>query len=117
MRRSILPTALVMGLALLLTTTASALAAPASDTRPPASLSAGTYPGNYCAGCHTGADTRPAAVTDWSGGIDRETISRCNAATRVREEVYYTERMLLAVDRGRTGLARERCARHQDRRG
>lgn len=58
-------------------------------------------PGNYCASCHTSGDDRLATSMDWAGSIDREVISGCAAASRVREEVYYTERLLLAIDRAR----------------
>jgi tetratricopeptide (TPR) repeat protein len=63
-------------------------------------------PGNYCVSCHTPGDGRLASVMAWTGGIDRdaENISPCSAASRVREEVYYTDRMLLAIDRARSGL-------------
>lgn len=61
-------------------------------------------PGNYCVGCHTLDDQRPLSAMDWAGGIDRELISACAAASRMREEVYYTERLLLAIDRARAGV-------------
>lgn len=63
-------------------------------------------PGNYCVSCHTPGDERLDSVMAWTGGIDRDTrrISPCSAASRVREEVYYTERMLLAIDRARSDL-------------
>lgn len=60
--------------------------------------------GNYCLSCHTGADDRPAQVMAWTGGIDRMEINPCPAAARVQEEIYYTERLLLAIDRARAGL-------------
>jgi hypothetical protein len=61
-------------------------------------------PGNYCVSCHTPNDDRLETVMDWTGSIDREIVSGCAAASRVREEVYYTERLLLAIDRARAGL-------------
>ncbi|GAB4545987.1 MAG: hypothetical protein Kow0063_40220 [Anaerolineae bacterium] len=61
-------------------------------------------PGNYCVSCHTPGDERLASVMAWTGSIDREVISPCSAASRVHEEIYYTERMLLAIDRARSGL-------------
>jgi hypothetical protein len=61
-------------------------------------------PGNYCVGCHTPGDDRLETVMDWTGSIDRELVSGCAAASRVREEVYYTERLLLAIDRARAEL-------------
>jgi hypothetical protein len=62
-------------------------------------------PGNYCVGCHTPGDERLANVTAWNGSINREAVSSCVAASRVHEEVYYTQRMLLAIDRARVDVA------------
>jgi len=56
-------------------------------------------PGNYCISCHLADDPRLATVTEWKGGIGREVNSPCPAATRIHEELYYTERMLLMIDR------------------
>jgi hypothetical protein len=53
---------------------------------------------------------------DWTGSIDREIISPCSAASRVREEVYYTDRMLLAIGRARPGLPRRVDASKNDAR-
>lgn len=61
-------------------------------------------PGNYCVSCHTPGDDRLETVMDWTGSIDREIVSGCAAASRVREEVYYTQRLLLAIDRARAEL-------------
>lgn len=61
-------------------------------------------PGNYCLSCHTAADDRPATAMAWTGGIGRKEISPCPAAGRVQEEIYYTERLLLAIDRARAEL-------------
>ncbi|UCC89613.1 MAG: hypothetical protein JSV81_09955, partial [Anaerolineales bacterium] len=61
-------------------------------------------PGNYCISCHTPGDDRLETVMDWTGSIDREIVSGCAAASRVREEVYYTQRLLLAIDRARAEL-------------
>jgi hypothetical protein len=60
-------------------------------------------PGNYCLSCHTPGDDRPATVMAWRGSMAREVISPCPAASRVHEEVYYTERLLLAIGRARAG--------------
>lgn len=62
-------------------------------------------PGNYCIGCHTPGDGRLANVMAWTGSINREVVSGCVAASRVHEEVYYTQRMLLAIDRARADVA------------
>jgi hypothetical protein len=81
-------------------------APPALADAPPGSASvAQLQPGNYCIGCHTPGDSRLADVMAWTGGIEREVVSGCVAASRVHEEVYYTQRMLLAIDRARDDLA------------
>lgn len=56
-------------------------------------------PGNYCISCHLADDPRLVPVTAWTGSIAREVESPCPAATKIREELYYTERMLLMIDR------------------
>lgn len=61
-------------------------------------------PGNYCVGCHTPGDLRLATVMDWNGSIEREITSPCAAASRVHEELYYTERLLLAIARARAEI-------------
>lgn len=85
----------ILGLAV-----APGLASPAPAPASPPQLEAG----NYCLSCHTAADARPAQVLAWTGGSERMAINPCPAAARLLEEVYYTERLLLAIDRARTGL-------------
>lgn len=58
-------------------------------------------PGNYCVSCHLADDPRLVTVTEWKGGIGREVNSPCPAATKIHEELYYTERMLLMIDRAK----------------
>ncbi len=58
-------------------------------------------PGNQCVSCHTPGDDRLMATTAWTGNIQREAISPCPALSRVHEEIYYTDRLLLAIDRAR----------------
>lgn len=55
--------------------------------------------GNYCVSCHLADDPRLDSVKDWRGSIAREVNSPCPAATKIREELYYTERLLLMIDR------------------
>jgi tetratricopeptide (TPR) repeat protein len=57
-------------------------------------------PSNYCISCHLADDPRLATSTEWKGGIGREAISPCPAATKIHEELYYIERLLLMIDRG-----------------
>lgn len=61
-------------------------------------------PGNTCTGCHTAVDNRPAGVLAWTGSMDREAIDPCPAAYQIHEETYYTERLLLGLDRARATL-------------
>ena len=56
-------------------------------------------PGNYCVSCHLADDPRLLSVTEWKGSIAREAEGPCPAATKIREELYYTERLLLMIDR------------------
>lgn len=77
-----------------------------AQTPPTTPIQAAAEPGNYCAGCHTTADTRPANMPNWNGGpmAGREGVDPCPAANKIREEIYYTERLLLALDRARAPL-------------
>ena len=58
---------------------------------------------NYCFSCHTAHDDGYLKRPAWRGEIERG-ISPCPAAIRLQEELYYTERMLLAIDRRRIEL-------------
>lgn len=62
------------------------------------------YAGNYCVSCHTADDARLTTAADWKGGVDRNAISPCPAEAALREEVYYTDRLLLSIERAQTGL-------------
>ncbi len=64
----------------------------------------GFQPSNYCLSCHTSGDRRLEAATVWIGDIEREATSPCPAHTRLHEELYYTERLMLAIDNARAGL-------------
>ena len=56
-------------------------------------------PGNQCIGCHTADDPRLAQPFQWQGPIDAQSISPCPGATSLQEEIYYTDRIFLAIDR------------------
>ena len=60
--------------------------------------------GNYCISCHLADDQRLTTVTEWKGGIGREVNSPCPAATVIHEELYYTERLLLMIDRAQEAV-------------
>ncbi len=61
-------------------------------------------PGNYCVSCHTPGDARLVTVADWHGSISYEQVNGCAAASQVREDLYYTERLLLAIERARSDV-------------
>lgn len=80
----------------------------AADNSPAKALEApatsGLVAGNYCFSCHLREDPRLQTVTEWQGGIGRTDINPCPAAIRIAEELYYTERLLLMIDRGIASL-------------
>ena len=98
MKRKILPPILIIFSVLVFTV--SFVSASSSTS----SLLTGTegptlVPGNYCVSCHLADDARLATVTEWKGGIGSEINSPCPASTAIHEELYYTERLLLMIDR------------------
>ncbi|MGD8405753.1 MAG: hypothetical protein PVJ21_18995, partial [Anaerolineales bacterium] len=95
-RRILTPTLILLAVLILAVSTVSA-SSPARDL--PASETTTLVPGNYCISCHLADDPRLADVTAWKGSIARELNSPCPAATRIHEELYYTERLLLMIDR------------------
>lgn len=60
--------------------------------------------GNYCISCHTNGDERLNDATRWDGGIARQSFNPCPGLQVVQEELYYTERMLLAIQRAQVAL-------------
>lgn len=81
-----------------------------SASTPVDGLSVGTeqkalVAGNYCVSCHIGDDSRLPSVTEWKGGIAREGDSPCPAAKKIHEELYYTERLMLMIDRAQGAVA------------
>lgn len=86
---------IVAGLAL---TVVSASASSAASSLSPSNEHT-LVPGNYCISCHLANDPRLITVADWKGSIAREVNSPCPAATRIHEELYYTARLLLMIDR------------------
>ena len=60
--------------------------------------------GNYCVGCHLPDDPYLSVPTAWSGGIERNQVAGCPAVQTIREEIFYTERLLLAIERAQTEL-------------
>ncbi|MGB8980638.1 MAG: hypothetical protein WCC12_02075, partial [Anaerolineales bacterium] len=99
MMRHILIPSLIILLALTLAVSAASASSPAAGPLP--SDGQTRVPGNYCISCHLADDPRLATVTEWKGGIGREVNSPCPAATKIHEELYYTERLLLMIDRAR----------------
>jgi hypothetical protein len=56
---------------------------------------------NYCLACHSSEDNRLEDATAWVGGIEHNQISPCPAAVQINEELYYTERLMLSIERAR----------------
>ncbi|GAB4503814.1 MAG: hypothetical protein Fur0043_08060 [Anaerolineales bacterium] len=101
-RRILIPSLVFLALLALAVTSVSAsslhpglLAGPEAE---------GLVPGNYCASCHLADDPRLASVTAWNGGIQSRVNSPCPAATKVHEELYYTERLLLMIQRAEDAI-------------
>lgn len=59
---------------------------------------------NYCQSCHSPGDPRLDDPTAWRGGIGAASETPCPAMKTIQEELYYTERLLLAIDRYRSDL-------------
>lgn len=79
---------------------AKGLASPVLQTEPGGSIpSRSASPGNYCMSCHMETDPRLLQATTWNGSIERMAINPCPAASKIQEEMYYTERLLLGTDR------------------
>jgi hypothetical protein len=98
MRQLIIPSLIFL---LALTFAVSSVSASPSTPSAVPSNEPALAPGNYCVSCHLADDPRLATVTEWKGGIGREINSACPAATKIHEELYYTERLLLMIDRAR----------------
>lgn len=102
MTRRILIPSLIL-LAILAFAVSSAAASSRADNGSP-SNEATLVPGNYCVSCHQADDPRLVSVTEWKGDIGREVNSPCPASTKIHEELYYTERLSLMIDRSRQSV-------------
>lgn len=69
---------------------------PASGQLPTAS--------NYCLSCHTASDPRLENPLAWRGGLNLASATPCPAMKKIDEELNYTERLLLAIDRYQASL-------------
>lgn len=54
--------------------------------------------------CHVETDPRLLQATTWNGSIERMAINPCPAASKIQEEMYYTERLMLGTDRLQAAL-------------
>lgn len=61
-------------------------------------------PGNYCVSCHMPDDPVLPEAVDWKGSVGSFSSSPCPAVKSIQEELYYTERLMLAIDRSRSRL-------------
>lgn len=66
----------------------------------------GVVPANYCVACHTADDPLLARPDPWQGNVAHSTVEPCPALKAGRQEVYYTERLLLATTRAFDRLGR-----------
>ncbi|MGE5251896.1 MAG: hypothetical protein ACM3QS_16955 [Bacteroidota bacterium] len=96
MRRHFIPSLILLAA---WTLAACSIADSSTSATPGSAARQAFVPGNYCVSCHLADDARLLQVTEWKGGIGRESSSPCPAATRIHEELYYTERLLLMIDR------------------
>ena len=101
-RRILIPTLILLAVLILAVSSVSA----SSRVRdlPAGTEKANLVPGNYCVSCHLANDPRLTTVTEWKGSIAREADNPCPAATKVHEELYYTERLLLMIDRAESSV-------------
>lgn len=82
----------------------------ASASRPAAAQQAETAfvvpepAGNQCLGCHTADDPALGQVITWSGPVESLETLPCPALKTAREELYLTDRLLLAIDRNLASL-------------
>lgn len=92
-------------------------AAPAesSPAAAPAASGIQVVPGNYCQECHSAGDPRLLQAPAWDGGVAHNAAGPCPAVNTLREELYYTERLLLAVDRGLDRLPPAQTGSLEDR--
>lgn len=103
MKRRILIPSLVF-LALLALTITSVSASSVGLGLPAATEAEGLVPANYCVSCHLPDDSRLASVTAWNGSIQSTVNSPCPDAVKIREELYYTERLLLMIQRAENAV-------------
>lgn len=59
----------------------------------------GPVPANYCVACHTAGDPLLSQPDPWQGNVAHAAAEPCPALKAAREEVYYTDRLLLATTR------------------
>ncbi len=97
----LIPFLLLLGLSILLVS---------FDSRPAAAQESGspfTIPepaGNQCLGCHTANDPVLGQTITWSGPVESLETIPCPAIKKVQEELYLTDRLLLAIDRNQATL-------------
>jgi hypothetical protein len=101
-RRILIPTLICLAILTFVVSSVSA-SFPARDL-PAGTEEATLVSGNYCISCHLVDDPRLASVTEWKGTIAREANSPCPAATKIHEELYYTERLQLMSDRAESSV-------------
>ncbi|MFZ5911995.1 MAG: hypothetical protein ACOYYU_18460 [Chloroflexota bacterium] len=103
MKRRILIPSLIF-LALLALAVSSVSASSPHPNLPAGTEATSLVPGNYCISCHLADDPRLASVTAWNGGIARAEDNPCPDAKKIHEELYYTERLLLMIERAQSAV-------------
>ena len=101
-RRILIPT--LICLAILTLAVSSVSASSQARDLPVGTEETALVPGNYCISCHLADDPRLDSVTVWKGSIAREVNSPCPAATKIHEELYYTERLRLMIERAEVSV-------------
>ncbi len=95
-RKNLFPVILVLLISILAAIPAVAATQPTSSAR--------FQPSNYCQACHSTGDSRLMDATTWVGGIEHNLVDPCPATTQINEEIYYTERLMLAIERAKGQL-------------
>ena len=97
----LLPLLLLLGLSAVLVLLGGSQPAAAQD------VAAFTLPepaGNQCLGCHTADDPQLSQPVAWAGPADSLETIACPALKKAQEELYLTDRLLLAIDRNQAAL-------------
>lgn len=79
-------------------------AAAASSQEAVYSAQAAPDPGNECVSCHLSDDPSLESGLGWRGGISALAANPCPAVAQIEEELFYTERLMQAIERLQVNL-------------